>query len=473
MNALMIVGVILNALVGIAYSLAKDYIGILVIALIAVGISLAGMIMIATGPKRAGAILVIIGAVFFVPLGLLAIFGAKRVLDQVKAEKHSPSVPDAAAQTVHASDAEPAETSFHSVATSTWISPNALFRHARLSLSIENSRVPGFLENPKWRAMSSWISLMFAAFVLVVLLICGLAVSPLFFSARNMHNVLTQFLPICLMAFPMALIFSNGGVDLSIGGVISLSGVLMAATMQNAGSPAAPIVLALGVALVIGLVNGLMVGGAGLPGFLISLATGFMALGASIAISNGTTQVFNSDWSGAGTRYFGWVLLVIFAVLLILWIQYPAFGPRAKGKSAQKQSAFGRACEIGVPFLISSLAAGFVGIWLVFYIRAGVPTIGTNYLYDVLLAVVFAGMYPGMRYGNVFGIIVGAFFVEALRNILSMANVNPAAGQVVLGAIFVFMLACSLLLNAIMVGVYRRRYQGGPASQPATPVAGQ
>ena len=469
----MIVGLVLNALLGIVYGLATDLIGLAVFALIAVGISVAGMIVIATGSRKAGAILVIIGAAFFVPLGLIAIFGAKKVLDQVKAEQQSPIGPETAARAAQAADTESTGTSFQSVATSTWISPNALFRQARLSLSIENSRVPGFLENSKWRAMGSWISLAFAAFALVVLLICGFAVIPELFSVDGMQPILKDFMLVCLLAIPLALIFSNGGVDLSIGGVISLSGMIMAISMQNGGSPAAAITLTLAVALVIGLVNGLMVGGAGLPGFLISIATGLIALSASIAVSGGQTVMLAGDWSGAGANIFGWVLLVILAVLLILWMQYPLFGPRAKGKSAQTQSAFARACEIGVPFLLSSLVAGFVGIWLVFYLRAGTTNTGTNFLYYALLAVVFSGMYPGMRYGNVFGIVVGALFVAALRVILNIANVDYAAEQIIVGAIFVFMLAFNFLLNAIIVGAYQRRYHVGSASQPATPVAGQ
>ncbi|MGA2641059.1 MAG: ankyrin repeat domain-containing protein [Spirochaetia bacterium] len=84
MNGLMVAGVIVNAFVGIVYGLAGGYVGFVAFTLVMVGISVVGMIVIATGSKRAGAILVIIGSVGFVPIGLIAIFGAKRVLDQAK-----------------------------------------------------------------------------------------------------------------------------------------------------------------------------------------------------------------------------------------------------------------------------------------------------------------------------------------------------------------------------------------------------
>jgi len=89
MNALMVVGVIVNAFEGLVYGLAGGYVGFAIYTLIAVGISVVGMIVIATGSKKAGAILVIIGAIGFVPIGLIAIFGARRVLNEAKWEQAS------------------------------------------------------------------------------------------------------------------------------------------------------------------------------------------------------------------------------------------------------------------------------------------------------------------------------------------------------------------------------------------------
>ncbi|MGA2641087.1 MAG: hypothetical protein ABSG21_09300 [Spirochaetia bacterium] len=121
MNALMVVGVVLDAIVGIAYGAAEGTVAFL-ICFILVALSVAGLIVVARGSKKAGAILVIIGAAGFVPLGLIAIFGAKRVLDQAKAGQQSHFGQKTAAQMVQTEGQEGTGTPF-AVPTSTWINP--------------------------------------------------------------------------------------------------------------------------------------------------------------------------------------------------------------------------------------------------------------------------------------------------------------------------------------------------------------
>jgi ribose/xylose/arabinose/galactoside ABC-type transport system permease subunit/uncharacterized membrane protein YhaH (DUF805 family) len=349
----------------------------------------------------------------------------------------------------------------------------ALFRPAGFSPSLEIIRVPAFFENASWRAISSTITFWSLCLGIIMLLNVARVVTPMFYDPRNVGNIFTDFLPFALMAMPMALILSNGGVDFSIGSVVSLSSVLMATTLSKGGSLPAAIILTLGVALLVGLVNGFMVGVMRWPGFLITLAMLFIARTVGLLISDARMIPVQGDLpAGPGQAIVGWALLAVLLILLVVWIQYPGFAAREKGRGAKPRSGVSHAFEVGAPYILSSLVAAFAGIMLFTRIRAGTSSLGTNYEFYVLLAVVLAGVYPGARYGNAVAVLFGAFVVAVLRNILMLNNASVFVQGVLLGVLFVLALVYTFALNAIMGLVYRARHQAGHAAPVAQQGAG-
>ena len=271
-----------------------------------------------------------------------------------------------------------------------------------------------FYENTAWRLVASliWIGLVVVLTVIVIIW----AVSSQQF---NMKFIATNLLTIGLMVPAMVMIVSAGGLDLSIGSVIALVGVLVATLMQDL-PPVVAVGLGLGLALVIGLINGTLVGLARIPGVLVTLAMFALARGLAFMMSEGRPMLLEGNAQALDfLPVVGWILFVIVGLGSVLLIQLTPFGRRPDPcQSEQVESWLPRALFVGVPYILSSLMAGFAGILLLQRLRAGMPTIGINMELNVILAVIIGGTCLGGRFGTVIGGLLGAVFVAFLQPFL-------------------------------------------------------
>jgi len=290
--------------------------------------------------------------------------------------------------------------------------------------------VPVYYENKTWRMGSFlvWSGLLVLG-IIVLLAIGGLSFPNSFLSLRNLGNIMGNFLNIGLLALIMVVIFSNGGADLSIGAVISLTGLITALLMEKGVHPLVAIVLGLGVALFIGLINGILVGMARLPGLLVTLAMMALAQGFATLLSNGLTILVNDSFflNGVGTtlNIAGWVSLIAVGVISALWVQFPKFSKKTGlGRTDGSQTWFSRACRLGLPYLVSSIIAGLVGLRMIGYVRAAYANLGSNYEISVILAVVIGGTYFGSKFGNAIGALLGAFFLAVLNYLTAFLNIS-------------------------------------------------
>lgn len=325
--------------------------------------------------------------------------------------------------------------------------------------------VPVYYENKTWRIVSSFIWTGLVLLGMIALLALGNLMCPeAFLSLRNLQNIAINALNIGLLALMMTVIFRNGGADLSVGAVIAVTGTIIAFALEHGQQLDKAIILGIGAALLIGLINGILVGMARLPGFLVTLAMMFLGRSIALLLLNGNTMPINIEsWpenSEMLLNIFSWSLLILVGVVAVLWAQLPVGGGKNLNRQDGSPSWISRACALGAPYLILSILAGVVGLLLLVRIRAATFAMGTYFEFDVILAVVIGGTYFGSKFGNVIGTLCGAFWLAALTNLFNLLNLNIPYLYLCKGLLLLIGLLIIFGYHALVGFFYRQKYGG-------------
>lgn len=286
-------------------------------------------------------------------------------------------------------------------------------------------------------------------FVLVAVYLAGLAVSPAFAEPNYIFNVLRQITPVGIAAIGVTLVMILGGVDLSVGAVISLTAVLSAAVM--AGDPANlpfAILAACAAGLAIGSLNGVIVAFSRVSPFILTLGMGIAVMGLTQMFSGGTAKGIVSP----GFReFFNFRIGGLLPVLAIGFVILAAVG-----LFIEKATTFGRqlflvgtnrstAILSGLPvrgvtiaaYALSGLFGALAGIALL--ARSGVSSTaaGQGLEFQVLAAVVLGGTtFEGGR-GGIAGTIAGVLVLVIAFNLVNIAGLPYQMQLVVLGSIII------------------------------------
>lgn len=299
------------------------------------------------------------------------------------------------------------------------------------------------------------------AFIGLVLLIIALSVSaPNFLSARNFTNIIDQVTVLGILALGATFVIIIGGIDLSVGSILALCGIVMGWLSHTAG---VPLPLAMIAAILVGglagLINGLGVTIFRLPAFIATLAMMSVARGLANLITDGQQIVGYPEWfyKLSTARYFGFISVTV-ATLIILFLAGWAFlRYRRAGRALY---AIGGGHEVArlaginvrrtttLVYVVAGLMAGIGAIVLSSRLDASAPSAATGYELDVIAAVVIGGASLMGGTGRVTGTIIGVLIIGVLRNGLNLLGVSPFIQQIVIG-----------LVIAVAVGsdVLRRR----------------
>jgi ribose transport system permease protein len=280
-----------------------------------------------------------------------------------------------------------------------------------------------------------------------------------FLSLRNILNVMDQITVLGVMAVGMTLVILIGGIDLSVGSVLALSGMVLGYLGDNLHWPfGLSIVIALVVSALCGLVSGLMVTRLRMPAFIATLAMMSIARGVASIITNGEQIVGFPDWFSdlAITRHFGFLTVTVglmLAIAAIAWIilQYRPAGRAlyAIGGSAEVARLAGinvRGATLGVYTLCAALA-GLAGVILSARLDSAQPSSGIGYELDTIAAVVIGGASLSGGLGSIGGTAAGVLIIGFLRNGLNLMGVSPFVQQVVIGLVIAIAVAADTMRN--------------------------
>lgn len=295
----------------------------------------------------------------------------------------------------------------------------------------------------------------------LVLLVAVLSVaSPYFLQWSNLINILHQVSITAIIGVGMTFVILTGGIDLSVGAIVALSGLTMAVThkyffsLDLAPVPkvllgiALPIFLAVLAALAMGLINGVMISVGKVPAFIMTFGMMNMARGCAYIISDSNTiSVFPDSIRYLGNgKVFGVlpvpIVIAMVLVAVVAWVlKYTKFGRYvyALGSNREALRLSGvniRRVEIAV-YMISAFVCAIGAIVLIGKLNVAQPVAGDGYEMDAIAAAIIGGtsIYGGE--GNVIGTFIGAILVGTIRNGLNLLNVSPSVQPVVIGAAIV------------------------------------
>lgn len=335
---------------------------------------------------------------------------------------------------------------------------------------------PARAQNPKRKI--NIIQMLFegrAFFALIAIVAVFSSLSPYYFTLNNFLIMASHVAIFGLLALGMLLVILNGGIDLSVGSTLGLSGVVAGYLMQGVVLKDYGIILYPPVWVVViltcllgafvGAINGVLIAFLRVPAFVASLGVLYVARGAALLMTNGLT--FNNlggaqehgnmgfDWLGfnrlAGVPI-GVLVLAIVAVLCAVLLMRTAFGRWLYASGGNENAA-----ELsGVPvkrvkitvYVLSGICAAIAGLVLSSQLTSAGPTAGTSYELTAIAAVVIGGAALTGGRGTVLGTMLGAFVIGFLSDGLVIIGVSSYWQTVFTGAVIVM----AVLLNSIRYG---------------------
>jgi erythritol transport system permease protein len=316
-----------------------------------------------------------------------------------------------------------------------------------------------------------------AFFALIVIIIVFSILSPYYLSVSNFLTMASHVALFGILAVGMLLVILNGGIDLSVGSTLGLSGVVAGFMMQGVTLKLFGVVLFPPVWVVavlccvlgafVGLVNGVLIAKFKVPAFVATLGVLYVVRGIALLMTNGLTynnlggkpELGNTgfDWLGFNRLFgvpIGVLVMVVIALMASIMLNRSAFGRWLYASGGNE-----RAAELsGVPvktvqicvYMLSGICAAIAGLILSSQLTSAGPTAGTSYELTAIAAVVIGGAALTGGRGNIRGTLLGAFVIGFLSDGLVIIGISSYWQTVFTGAVIVL----AVLLNAVQ---YRRR----------------
>ncbi len=320
-----------------------------------------------------------------------------------------------------------------------------------------------------------------AFFALIVIIAVFSFLSPYYFTLSNFLIMASHVAIFGILAIGMLLVILNGGIDLSVGSTLGLSGciagfLMQGVTLNNFGVILYPpvwavVVITCVLGAVVGAVNGVLIAYLKVPAFVASLGVLYVARGIALLMTNGLTynnlggrpELGNTgfDWLGfnrlAGIPI-GVIVLAVLAIVCGVVLSKTAFGRWLYASGGNE-----RAADLsGVPvkrvkiavYVLSGICAAIAGLVLSSQLTSAGPTAGTTYELTAIAAVVIGGAALTGGRGTVRGTMLGAFVIGFLSDGLVIIGVSAYWQTVFTGAVIVL----AVLMNSIQYG---RRTKSG------------
>lgn len=307
--------------------------------------------------------------------------------------------------------------------------------------------------------LSDVISQLAAAGALIVVFVILAIASPEFLSADNLFNVGSQTAVVAVIATGMTLVIITAGIDLSVGSVAALSGVVGVMLMASYGFPVILGILSgILVGAIAGLVNGLLVALGGLNPFIATLGMLSVARGL-VYISTGAVAVFGAPeaFRLLGQGVLGPIPIPIVVIIVVAVAGYVVLSRTKLGRYAYAMGSNPEAARLsGIPirryltsvYVISGALAGLGGMIAASRVNSGQPNYGIGLELDVIAAAVIGGASLFGGQGTVVGTLIGAFLISLIRNGSVLLDINTFYQQIIIGIV---------IWVAVFWDQYRRR----------------
>ncbi len=283
-----------------------------------------------------------------------------------------------------------------------------------------------------------------------------------FLTATNIFNVLRAFSWIAIASFGQSIVIISGGIDLSAGSNMAFSGIITAMLLVEGVNVPLSIGAGLGITLLIGFANGLMISKTKLPPFIATLGMMSIVRGFCYGMTQGwPVRGLPRSFIALGQTdlsFFIWrvpvpaIIMVCFAVLVYILLDKTKLGYHTYAVGGNEYAASLAGIFTGkvknIAFTLSGFLAGVGGILMTARLGVAAPTAASGYELDIIAAAVIGGISLTGGEGNVWGALIGAAIMQILRNALVLLGFPAYWQPAAIGAV---------IIGAVMIDMYRKK----------------
>ncbi|MDR1905279.1 MAG: ribose ABC transporter permease [Treponema sp.] len=285
--------------------------------------------------------------------------------------------------------------------------------------------------------------------VLVVLCVFMSALSRVFFSYGNLVNIFQQVTVNAVLALGMSVVIFTGGIDLSVGSVLAISGIIMGKMMAGGISPFLACAAGIIIGALFGTINGIFISHFRLQPMIATLGVMSIARGAALTIAEGKTITgygAGFRWIGSGTIPGTEIQVQIIFMFLLYLLLFYVLKYRKAGRYIYSIGGNEEATRLSginvqkyktLAYMICGIMSAIAGIILVSKLNSAQSIAGEGYELDAIASSVIGGASLLGGSGSVWGTLLGAIIMRVIRNGLNLMNVSSYTQRLIIGVIII------------------------------------
>ncbi len=293
------------------------------------------------------------------------------------------------------------------------------------------------------------------AYILVIIFFA--IKSPHFFNVKNFLNIALYAANIGILACTMTLIIVAGHIDLSIGSVIALSGIVMGTLLAKGVSVGVAILACMAIGALAGIYNGILITKIGINAFITTLAGMEIFRGATYLVTDGKSVTIANDtikWIGRGYTAGipnAVIMMLLCIIVFSLIAKYTVFGRRifviGGNSSVAYLSGINVSKNLMGLFILNGFMCGLASVIYCSQLGAAMPNNATGMEFDVISAVILGGASLSGGKGSITGALFGALLLGTLSNGMVMLNIHTYWQQIISGVVLVLAVVLDIIKN--------------------------
>ena len=294
--------------------------------------------------------------------------------------------------------------------------------------------------------------------ILVILFIFFSVTSPVFLKTDTLMKLLKQASIYGIIAIGMVFVITSSGIDISVGSVVGLSGIIVSMCMLSGMGVMVSILIAILASVLVGLFNGVLVFDANVPPFIATMASMTIVRNIILLITGaktisglpkGFTAIAAGSVFGVPKLFLAWFAIILMSFFIS---KKTVFGRNiysyGSNKEAARLSGINTRVTVYGVYVFCAVVCGIAGILLTSRLGNGVPTSGDGYELDAIAAAVVGGASLDGGEGSVIGTVLGAMIMAMLRQGGTLLGINSFIMEIIIG---------SLIALAVVIDKIRRR----------------
>lgn len=292
-----------------------------------------------------------------------------------------------------------------------------------------------------------WESMLFLIFVIVF--VGNSFLSPYFLDPVNLFDTTFNFLEKAIMSLPMMFVILLGDIDISVSSIISLSSLFMGMASLNGADTWTLVAIGLGVGILCGAFNGLLITKLGIPSIAVTLGSSSLFRGiANAVLGDQAYTKYPESFAYFGQGYLGKSIvpfeLLVFAILAVVAgvaLNKTVYGRHVYAVGNNKTAAKFSGVPVDrvrmIAFVLSGLAAGLAAVMLTSRIGSTRPNIASGWDTDIITIVVLGGVAITGGKGNIIGVIISNFLLGYLKFGMGVLNIPGKVMNIITGVLLV------------------------------------